>query len=398
MPRRRSPNPAPGPRSGGRRARSTVRARARPLQSTARCGIVIAMRSTGSVSSPVIQRILAMATSMGVPANELVASTGISAEALADRDARLPIDVLFLVFDEIERRIGDLAFGLHAAEASRRAPDHVLALAVQSSPTLGDAFRRAARYTRIINDAAEVEIAGAGELVHLRYRIDHPRGTHRLGAQAAIALLCLLARQTVGARFRAVRAGFCHAAPDAATQAEYARVFEAPVTFAGPVNELVVPREVLAEPLIKADPALCAHLDRHLDVLLERTGPADLRARVCRLLGQDLSAGPPDVEWLAERMHMSSRSLQRRLRDAGTSFQELRDTLRRDLALRYLEEGLALAEVAFLIGFTEASNFHRAFKRWTGMTPAEARGRSPDRVDARPGAGHQPGERETTVP
>jgi AraC-like DNA-binding protein len=331
------------------------------------------MRATGTVSCELVRRALALATLRGAPGSEIAAAAGISAAELADRDGRIPLAKLFAAFEDIERRVDDPAFGIHLAEASRAVPDNVLALAVQSSPTLGEAFRRAARYTRIINDAATLELAIVGDELHLQYRVDHVGGPHRAGSQAALALVTLLGRQTVGARFRITRAAFQQPAPAPAALAEFVRVFDAPLAFGGPRDEVVAPRGVLDEPLPRADPALCAHLDRHLDVLLERTQPADLRARVCRLLADGLTGGPSDVEWVAERLHMSPRSLQRRLREAGTSFQVLLDALRRDLAMRYLAEGLSLSEVAFLVGFTEPSNFHRAFKRWTGMTPAEAR-------------------------
>ena len=75
---------------------------------------------------------------------------------------------------------------------------------------------------------------------------------------------------------------------------------------------------------------------------------------------------------IAEKLHMSPRSLQRRLHSEGTSFAELLSELRRDLALRYLrDQRIAIAEVGFLLGFLDVSAFHRAFKRWTGSTPAE---------------------------
>jgi AraC-like DNA-binding protein len=321
---------------------------------------------------------------MGAPGFEIAMSAGISTAELADRDGRLPLEKLFEVFNEIERRTGDQAFGLHFAEAIFAVPDHPLLFAVQSSPTLGEAFRRAARYTRIIIDAAEIEINTASELVHLRFRVDHEGPSHPIGAQAALALLCLLGRQSLGARFQVTHVRFSRAAPDDRALKEYARIFDTQVTFGELVDELVAPRAVLAEPLPKADAALCTQLDRYLDAQLERTKPADLRARAWRLLGDDLSGGPPDIEWLAERLRMSPRSLQRRLRDAGTSFQELLDARRRDLAMQYLEQGLALAEVAFLVGFTDPSNFHRAFKRWTGMTPAEARRLRRGAPDLRP--------------
>jgi AraC-like DNA-binding protein len=338
------------------------------------------MRGTATVVCELVQKVLALAMAMGMPAHDIAESAGISVAELAERDRRVPLDKLLEVFDEIERRAGDPAFGLRVAEASRARPDNALALALASSPTLGEAFRRVARYTRIINDAAAIELATAGDVVRVQYRLDRAGEPHRAGAQMALAMLCLLGRESLGARFRVAHVAFRHPAPHTAVLAEYARIFEAPVAFGAHIDELVVPPAVLAEPLPRADPALCAHLDRHLDELLDRMQPAALRAQVSRLLGRQLSGGAPDIEWVAAQLHMSPRSLQRRLRDAGTSFQELLDSLRRDLALRYLAQGLAVAEVAFLIGFTEASNFHRAFKRWTGMTPAEARGRAFGRV------------------
>ena len=82
------------------------------------------------------------------------------------------------------------------------------------------------------------------------------------------------------------------------------------------------------------------------------------------------------LEVVAERLGMSARTLQRKLHASGTSHQELLDEMRRDLAVRYLREpGMAVCEVAYLLGFSESSAFHRAFKRWTGTTPSEFRRR-----------------------
>jgi AraC-like DNA-binding protein len=80
------------------------------------------------------------------------------------------------------------------------------------------------------------------------------------------------------------------------------------------------------------------------------------------------------VEAIAARMHMSPRTLQRRLRDEGTTYLELLNDVRRELALRHVQEGReSISEIAFLLGFSEVSTFHRAFKRWCGRTPAEVR-------------------------
>ena len=86
----------------------------------------------------------------------------------------------------------------------------------------------------------------------------------------------------------------------------------------------------------------------------------------------ELPEREPGMAAVAGKLHMSPRSLQRRLHSEGTSFAELLSELRRDLALRYLrDQRIAIAEVGFLLGFLDVSAFHRAFKRWTGSTPAE---------------------------
>ena len=95
--------------------------------------------------------------------------------------------------------------------------------------------------------------------------------------------------------------------------------------------------------------------------------------QVRRALRPALSGDGGQLESIARRLGVTSRSLQRRLRDEGSSFHTLRDETRRSLADRYLGEGLSLSEISFLLGFSEPSAFFRAFKRWTGLTPIEHR-------------------------
>jgi AraC-like DNA-binding protein len=128
---------------------------------------------------------------------------------------------------------------------------------------------------------------------------------------------------------------------------------------------------------MKADPSLCALLDRHARELLARYPREDsLVERIRTLMKGELNGGDASLEVVAERLGMSARTLQRKLQASGTSHQELLDEMRRDLAVRYLREpGMAVCEVAYLLGFSESSAFHRAFKRWTGTTPSEFRRR-----------------------
>jgi AraC-like DNA-binding protein len=126
-----------------------------------------------------------------------------------------------------------------------------------------------------------------------------------------------------------------------------------------------------------ADPGLCAVLDRHAEELLAKYPREDsLIERLRAIIKQQLSGGDASLERVAQQLGMSGRTLQRKLRDHGSSHQELLDEMRRDLAMRHLREPeMAICEVAYLLGFSESSALHRAFKRWTGMTPSEFRRR-----------------------
>jgi AraC-like DNA-binding protein len=116
----------------------------------------------------------------------------------------------------------------------------------------------------------------------------------------------------------------------------------------------------------------------HADLLLERLprGP-DLVERTRRAIGGRLRGGDPSLESVARELGMSERSLQRRLRDVGYTFNALADEVREATARLYLEQpDIALAEIGYLLGFAEQSTFTRAFKRWTGITPKQARDRA----------------------
>jgi AraC-like DNA-binding protein len=112
------------------------------------------------------------------------------------------------------------------------------------------------------------------------------------------------------------------------------------------------------------------------DALAKRQGPASPLDRVREILAEELQTGEPKLERVAQRLATSERSLRRRLEEAGTSFRALLDETRAELARTWVaDRRVPLSEIAFLLGFSEPSAFHRAFKRWTGSTAAAWRAR-----------------------
>ena len=140
-------------------------------------------------------------------------------------------------------------------------------------------------------------------------------------------------------------------------------------------NALVIPAEVLDLPSVNPDPALIAILDRYTSERLARSPRTNsLADHVRSALAAALDDGEVQASRVATRLKMSARTLHRGLAAEGTSFGELLAALRQELAARHLaEDRVSIGEIAFLLAFSELTSFHRAFKRWTGRTPAEFR-------------------------
>ncbi len=323
----------------------------------------------GTISNQFARRLVAAAAAMGAHPPSLLAAVGLSPDAFVDPEGRLPFETAHRLLDEIER-VTATDFGLRAAELTLRHTETVLGTAVKCSRTVGDAYRRAARYSALINDTVQLHVHLEGDEARIVQEQHHPLGAHRLAAEFSLAVLCLVAREAVGAAFRPRRVWFRHPAP--ADRSHHDHMFGVAPTFSAARYELAVPRALLDAPMPGASDRLCAHIDPLLDELLRSLPQRDqLVGQVRAILSEAMNGGSVTVEQAAARLGMTPRSLQRRLRaESGVSFNQVRDQLRNELAQRYLKRNdLSLAEVSFLLGFSEPSTFHRAFRRWTGVTP-----------------------------
>ncbi len=328
-----------------------------------------------SVSARIGAMIVGAAAARGVAADGLMAAAGFEAAWLDDPDARMPLAVETRLWDEAARRSGDVAFGLHAAAAIRPGMFQVLDYAVRTAPDLGTALRRLARYNRLLHDVATFDIQPQGAVVRIVHRLaDASARPSRHAVEFTLASLVVVASQIGAAPVRAVAVDFAHEAVGGAE--DHRAVFGVTPRFGAPHSCLVLDAAVLRRPVPAADAELSRIVTAHADGLLERLGSpaASWSDRVRRALLQGLDGERATLPAVARQLGLSERSLQRRLRDEGTGFAPLLDAVRHELALRWVGEGrLALGEVAYLLGFSEPSAFHRAFRRWTGTTPQAMR-------------------------
>ncbi len=152
---------------------------------------------------------------------------------------------------------------------------------------------------------------------------------------------------------------------------DYAEVFGMPVKFSAKRNAFAFHRRFLEFPIVQGEESLDTMLATYPAELF-RISPENhsLALRIRHLIGNDFTRSLPGLQEVADRLHMTTPTLHRRLREEGTSFQQLKDQARRDAAISYLNSGsYTSAELSELMGFSDSSTFHRAFKKWTGMTP-----------------------------
>jgi len=326
-----------------------------------------------SVGAPVIRRIVEVAR-CPEPAEELLAGVGLEPDPEAPTWTEETVEA-DAYYGLLERVAGthDPGLPFRYGESIRLDDFGALGLAMKTAPTVGDALRRLIRYVLVLSDTLEYELADrpGGGTFALVGRSHHRRGM-ALANECAVAAVVSCLRQATGTRLTPHEVSFGHVAPS--SDRHHRAYFGCPVDFGAPVDGVRLDDGQLAQPTVLADEGLSAYLLAQLDELRSRRGDRSLVAAVRSAIADALADGQPTKSQIARRLGTSERTLHRRLAEQGESFQTLATQARRDTAEALLRSGRHnLAEVAFLTGFSDQSAFTRAFKRWTGRTPAAFR-------------------------
>ena len=332
------------------------------------------MSTSRTIPAKAAEKIARAATSLGVKAQRLYDAAGFNTALLNDPDARVPFAQIVTLYEEAAKLSGDDAFGLHVGEQVDPTVFDVLGYSVINSPTFGDALDRAVRYNSLWTNGSGFSIDQGEALTTVTYiYFDPGLSARRQDCEMTLAALAVLGRRVTNVEWAPREVRFQHARP--ANTQEHDRIFRCPLQFDAPANDFVFDSAYLNLRIVKADPNLCAVLDRHAGELLARYPREDsFIDRVRLIIKNEFKGGEASLEKVAGQLGLSGRTLQRKLQERGTTHQELLDQMRKELAVRYLREPeMAICEVAYLLGFSESSALHRAFKRWTGKTPSEFR-------------------------
>jgi len=299
---------------------------------------------------------------------------GIDLETARDPNARFDVRRTSRLFRLASEACGDPCFGLTVARQVRPPTLHALGFAIWASDDLRSALGRFNRYFAIFTTCAETGLDERDDRLRFWGRA-WPAFADLLTDQqfdAIIALSVLTCRLLVPGEFRPLRVGLTR--PEPADLEGYRRMFKCPLLFDQDDAWLELDLETAGRRLPTANPELAQANDLLCAEYLTRLRQADLPGQVCSLLQERLVDGEPDMESIARSLNVSVRTLQRKLKEHGRSYKQLVDDVRRALALQLIRQShVPLGEISYRLGFAHASNFYRAFKRWTGRSPAEWR-------------------------
>jgi AraC-like DNA-binding protein len=346
-----------------------------------------------TVSAGVLIRVVEFCRRRGHDPEVLCRRAGLSYNLLLDKRERLPLPLVERLCLGALELTGDPHFGLHLAQDVEDARNYdVGVLVLMASATLDEAMQRLARSTRYWGDGERVSFQRVSGGLSIRSLLPGPSGPFaRHSHECALAELALGANALCGHPVRPEVVRFEHPAPD--DLSEHRRVFDCRHEFSADHNGLVFDAAALRTPMRHANEAFLAVFEQQLNEALARLPESARTSDAVRGVARvALCNGGTSVAQIARLLSLSERTLQRRLQQEGTSFAEILDSTRREMATAYLRRGLALPEVSDLLGYSDTTAFHHAFRRWTGQSPTAYVGAATVAVDERqnPDGSRQP--------
>jgi AraC-like DNA-binding protein len=337
-----------------------------------------ASRSGGRVTGAYLQPLLEVALARGVTLPALAQAADLPLAALSPLPDTLAASDYVRLLDVAAELADDPHFGLHVGESVKLGTYTVYGLILLSCHDFGQVFQQTLRYEGLAHDLGRSDLLIEKELAHYQWHSHYPGASRHL-AESVFAGIRVFGNWLAGAPLPAVPIAFSHTQP--ADCSEHLRIFgDAPI-FDAQLNSASFDAALLAWPVPNADVGMYPVLQQHAEALLkEKTRAqadggivAQLRASIIANLSKDQAK----LALIAQELKLSPRTLQRKLSEVGSNFQQVLDQTRHELAKDYLRQRqLNLADIAFLLGYQEQSAFNHAFKGWFGLSPGSYREKS----------------------
>ncbi len=303
---------------------------------------------------------------------QLFEKAGLNISLIKDPNSRIDSAAI----DRAWKRLGDAidspCFGLEAAEHWHPSDLQALGYAWLSSHSLRSALERLCRYARVVTEVDEFTLKESNGTVSIILSSSGLSANDNWVADSILAVLVSMCRANAGEDFTPESIEFVH--PEPTCVAEFFKFFRCPVQFDAESNRIIFSAQSLDNPLTSANPYLAQIHDQIMIEYLAHLDKNDVIQLVRSAIVEQLPSGDVTDARIAAALNRTERTLQRQLRNKGTTFKTLLNEIRIDLARKYIHNSrLSLTEISFLLGFSEISAFSRAFRRWTGKSPSQYR-------------------------
>ncbi|MBQ5948095.1 AraC family transcriptional regulator [Massilia sp. ST3] len=327
-----------------------------------------AVADNGRVTGPYLQPLLDAAAERGVAPAQLAAGAGLPAGVLLSLPESLPARDYIALLDAGARLADDPHFGLHVGEKVRPGTFSAYGMMLLACSDFAQALAQTQRYEQLAHDLGRTRVAIDGLDAVYAWDSHYPQASRHL-VESVFAGIRVFGSWLAGRPLTPARVSFAHRS--GADAGEYRRILGVTPSFGAAAHAAHFDAAILSLPVPNADVSLYPLLRQHAERLLgERAQGDGVVAQVRAALLRRLSNNGARLPLVAQDLGMSARTLQRKLADAGTSFQAVLDAVRYALAQDYLRQrDLGLVDIAFLLGFQEQSAFTHAFREWSGINP-----------------------------
>jgi AraC-like DNA-binding protein len=318
--------------------------------------------------------VCARARAAGIDVAPLMVKAGVTRQQVEDDSVWLTVQGQIRFVELVANALQDDFLGFHVAQSFDLREMGLLYYVAASSESLGDALRRLERYSTIGNQGVALRVREGEDLAVTFHYVGVARLSDRHQIESFLTLLVRLSRQLTNRRLLPSRVSLCHRRKKGCPELD--TFLGCDVVFGADRDEVAFPGTANEMPVVDADPYLNKLLIKYAEEARSHRegGGGTLQVGLENAIAPLLPHGKAHVAEISRRLGMSRRTLTRRLASEGLTFAGILTELRTDLARQYLnEDDLAVSQIAWLLGYQEASTFTHAFKRWTGKTPGEAR-------------------------
>lgn len=335
------------------------------------------MTPLGLVSPPALAQYLRFAQAQGLDRAQLLKGIDLTEDQLNHDNPHIPGEKLQALIAHVLEKTGLPVLGLLSGDFVEPHSYSVLGFITMNCTTLGEAIMRIAPFEKLVGDMGTTQIQAVNDEIHLHWHCTYPNlQVREQMVDNVFASWIAYARWLGNAEDEhPLRVELMRSAPAATFLHAYQQRWHCPVLFARPANKIIIEKSLLARPLRQPNPELRHTLEQHAHSKLARLaqGP-NFQAELISHIQQLLSTGQLEQPLLAQRLNLSLRTLQRRIRQEGLNYQQLVDNERKARACEQLRHSNKSSEdIAQELGFIEVTSFYRSFKKWTGQTPAQFR-------------------------